>query len=361
MNEISLSSNDGRNLAQMGGSTLIAAVLTAPYTVINQELPIPVAGPEDVLIRVRRAGICGSDIHAYRGAHPFRRPPVVLGHEIAGEVVEVGDRVKKFSVGSRVTVMPQDSCGRCRPCRTGYPELCLEKRVPGVDGWLGALADYFVAPASSVFELPPLLSWDTAVLSEPLAVGFHAANISMASIRDRVTILGGGSIGLCCLLALRARGVRHIAVTDISDNKLEIASTYGAVSVCAGKKVIEDITDAVNGPSDIVIVTTEYPGILDDALAISGPHSQIILLSLFEQPTTLNSFPMVVGEKLIRGSITYNPDDFTLAVETLRDNAQWAQRMVSRITPLSDAANAFRELDKGNRDIVKIILSPGEA
>jgi len=188
--------------------------------------------PDELLIRTAYAGVCGSDLHAFRGKHPFRKPPVILGHEVAGTVVECGASVEGFRPGDRVTVMPLLPCGTCLLCRMGRANVCLNKRVPGVGEWLGSFAEYSLAKASVAFKLGAATPFELGVLAEPLAVGIHSVfRQARVAAGGRVIVLGAGPIGIFTAMAARAAGAGEIVMTDLLDFNLALVREMcGAVT-----------------------------------------------------------------------------------------------------------------------------------
>ena len=173
-----------------------AVVLTSEGCLEFVEAAWPTdVGADCVVIRVRAVGVCGSEVHAYQGTHPFRKAPVVLGHEAAGDVVAVGEDVSAFAVGDRVIVEPQWVCGECAYCRAGDENLCPSKRVLGTSAWPGAFGEYIVAPQDATFQLPSALSYVQGALIEPLSIAVHIARQSNLAAGESVCILGSGSIG----------------------------------------------------------------------------------------------------------------------------------------------------------------------
>lgn len=335
-----------------------AVILNDAYQLANVEVETPSVGETDVLIHVATTGVCGSDMHAYRGRHPFRKPPVILGHEVAGTVVDVGAAVRGLAPGERVVVEPHAGCGDCELCRSGCYHLCPRRRAPGTGGWLGTFAEYFLAPAGAVYRLPDELPWESAVLVEPLAVGYHAARISRATAVERVAILGAGPIGLSALLGLRLRGVERVAATDLSPRKLEVAGELGATPVLAnGRDVADSVTEALGAPADVVFVTTGYPAVLHDALALSGPQARIVVLSLFEEEVTLDLNPLVLGERQLVGSFVYVGEDFEAALRAVDTDPTRAARLVTHTMPLEEASRAFQMLDATANNAIKVVLT----
>src|SRR5512138_400172 len=194
------------------------------------EVPVPAPSPGEVLIRVRAAGICASDVEAFKGAHDVRRPPVITGHELAGEVVALGRGVEAGRLGERVAVEPHVGCGVCAYCRRGDHHVCLEKRYLGVGAWTGAFAEYVVATDSMCHRMPAGMSYEEGAALEPFCVGLHATRLAGLRVGARVAILGAGTIGLMTLLAARLAGPARVIVSEPSEAKRKLALACGADS-----------------------------------------------------------------------------------------------------------------------------------
>jgi len=194
---------------------MLRARLVAPEKILLEKVDIPQVGEKEVLIKVKVCGICGSDIHSYRGKHPFVHPPIVLGHEFSGTVHRVGDGVKDFSPGDKVTVEPNIVCGKCYNCLHGRYNICANLKVIGCVGYDGA------------FEV----SFEEAALAEPTAVALHAVRKAGQKIGDRVVILGAGTIGLLTLQVAKLAGAKEVIVTDLIDFRLDKAKDLGASEI----------------------------------------------------------------------------------------------------------------------------------
>jgi L-iditol 2-dehydrogenase len=208
-----------------------AAVLVGPSEIVIEERPMPEPGPRDVLVQVSAVGVCGSDIHYYQhgriGSHVVRAP-LVLGHESAGRVVEIGSEVTHHAVGDRVTLEPGVPCGRCRECRSGRYNLCPDVvffATPPVDG---AFADYVTIHEDFAFALPDALSDEDGALMEPLSVGIWACRKAGVQAGDRVLVTGAGPIGLLAMQVALAFGATQVEISDVSEPRLELARRTGA-------------------------------------------------------------------------------------------------------------------------------------
>lgn len=209
-----------------------ALLLTAPSHLAFTDYPDPVPGTDDVLLRVRACGICGSDIHGWDGSTGRRRPPLIMGHEAAGEIVAIGPKVERWRVGDRVTFDSTISCGICDYCRTGQVNLCENRRVVGVAPaeyrQHGAFAELLCVPARILYALPDSLSFPHAAMIEPVSIAVHAVQRIRIAPTDTAVVVGAGMIGLFVIQVLRWAGARQIIAVDLAENRLTLAKELGA-------------------------------------------------------------------------------------------------------------------------------------
>lgn len=324
-----------------------------------KEVEIPALKEKDVLIKVKAAGICGSDIHTYKGLHPFRKPPVIIGHEIAGEVVEVGEGVTEVSVGDRVTVEPQVGTGESEGVMTGNINYSDKRSAPGIGDWLGAMAEYFISPESQVIQLPDSVDYDRGVLVEPLAVGVHAAFKADIKPTDRVAIIGSGPIGLLTLAAVKHRGVKEILVTDVLDYSLEVATEMGAtktVNSSRDENWIEKTKHEMGGSFDKVFVTAGVRGIINQSLSLLRKGGKVITVAMFNGPQEVDIENLQQNEKEIIGCMTYNRPDTEEAVKIIEENVIPVNKVISHKLSLDEAGYGFRIVDKKEDNSVKVLV-----
>ncbi len=337
-----------------------AAVLTAPYKIEFAEVPEPQPQPHEVKIKVHSAGICGSEVHAYKGTHPFRHPPAILGHEMAGEIVAVGAQVKDYRVGDRVTVEPQILCGTCDYCRAGYPNLCANKIVLGTQKWIGAYAEYIVAPPEVLYKLPDHVSYDEAVMIEPLAVGVHAVREAELRLGETALILGGGTIGLCTLAAARAAGVLKTIVTDAVDFNLAVARELGATAAVNVRKddlrtVVADVTGGKG--VDVAFVTVGFSPVVNQGLQSLKKRGRLVVIALFAEPFAVEDpFLVVGGERVLRGSQMYTRYDVQTALDLIAGGQVNAGPFITQRLPMSEVQRGFAIVDEKLEDCVKVVL-----
>jgi L-iditol 2-dehydrogenase len=336
-----------------------AAILENAGRIEIRDVGDPRPAPDELLIRTAYAGVCGSDLHAFRGKHPFRKPPVILGHEVAGTVAECGAAVEDFRPGDRVTVMPLLPCGKCPLCRMGRTNICLNKRVPGVGEWLGLFTEYSLAKASITFKLAAATPFELGVLAEPLAVGIHSVlRQARVAAGDRVIVLGAGSIGIFTAMAVRAAGAGEIVMTDLLDFNLALVREMcGAVTYNSGKTDWEaDLAQAYPDKFDIAFLCSGAPVTVRQALAYTRRGGRIIVTGMFVDPVAVDLLAVNMNEIELIGSAVYDHEDFRKAVEWI-DSGRFAfRKLVTHTFPLEKAQDALALLADRKEDAVKILL-----
>jgi 2-desacetyl-2-hydroxyethyl bacteriochlorophyllide A dehydrogenase len=334
-----------------------AVMLADVKRVEIQQIDEPLAEPDDVLIDVRAGGICGSDMHAYRGHHPFRKPPVVLGHEVSGRVLAVGPAATRVRVGDKVAVEPQISCGLCVECVGGLPNLCKTTRRPG-HGWGGTFAERIVAPESVVYRLDDARSYEEGALVEPAAVAYRAVSRSNIGIAERVVVLGAGPIGALIALIVQQAAPELLVVTDIKDYNLELMRSIKIEhAIDVGDREADDIVADLTGGSgfDTVLVTSSSSRGLLDAVRLVRPGGTIVQVAIYGEPIPLDATGAVLREARIVPSLTYTPEDFRRTVAMINTGALDVRPLITHRYNLDQASEVFEAMDAG-MDHVKVIL-----
>ena len=275
-----------------------------------ERLPPP---PGYVTIDTRQTGICGSDLHVYRGHWPQPKS-LALGHETSGVVVELGDGVTGFEPGDRVAIECFSHCGRCRFCRSGHYNHCRERQWVSQDTH-GGFAEFTTAHASALFRLPASLSFEEGALVEPLAVGCRAVGQAGATWRDRVAILGGGTIGQFCLAAAKAANVRETWITVKYPQQARMARGLGADHVFVlGESDLKDWVSGLDqGPRpDAVIETVGGGGNFDLALRIVRPRGTVVLVAGYPEPVEVDLGTVLESEAVVTGIPLLRVDRFGL-------------------------------------------------
>ena len=321
------------------------------------------SAPDQVLIKVVVVGICGSELHAFEGTHPYRKPPTILGHEVVGTVIESGKAVTRCQPGDRVTVDPQWPCGECEWCQRGEVNLCPEKRVLGTPAWPGALGEYFVIPECSVFPLPAHLTTDQGVTVEPLGVGVHAVKRARLQAGEAVLILGTGAIGHMVAAMAAVRGAGPIIVADVKPHCLESAQRLGAThTILVGEdSITERVMDITGGRGvEVVFLTADVDWLVDEAFNAVCRKGRIVFIALFNAPIHLNPYRIIQKDLDVIGSIMSTEEDFNEALALVAAGKVQAEAIVTHHLPLAQAQHGF-ELAASKADgAIKVVLEfPG--
>ena len=318
--------------------------LHGPRDMRLEDVPEPMINQDEVLIRVRAMGVCGSDLHIYTGDRPVPYPRI-LGHEFAGDIVQVGANVSNVRIGQRVTAEPNFWCGRCVYCQAGRQNLCINRvgLAVNVDG---SQAEYVKVPAQFVWPLPDNMTFVQGAMVEPLMVSLHAIRRSRAQLGDTVTILGCGTIGLMALLCAKAAGCRIFAV-DVIPEKLDLARRLGANEVINGLETdpVEAVKRATEGlGSDIVIEAAGFPATVEQSLVMVRQAGRIILIGLSTKPAQLPPIAVARREVEIFGSFIYHAGEFASAIHLIATGQADVLPLVGLTTDLAGAQDAYEQL-----------------
>jgi 2-desacetyl-2-hydroxyethyl bacteriochlorophyllide A dehydrogenase len=295
-----------------------ALVWKGPSMMEIEESPRPEVRPGWVLIQVEDSGICGSEIGAFLGHNELRRPPLIMGHEFSGTIVELGAGVPQEWEGRLVTVNPLVTCGQCRMCRLGQRQLCAFRKIIGVD-YPGSYANYVSVPftACHIIKNPVL-----GALVEPLACAVRATSLAQVEVGDSVMVIGAGTIGLMAARLIEDRGASRCVVVDTNPARLHWASNWGATSVLDPKTddVASFVKDSTSGEGmDSVVDAVGLGATRAQGLACVRRGGRVVLIGLHENMTTIPGNEIVRFEKQIIGSFSYSDEDFRRAV-LLADN-----------------------------------------
>lgn len=327
--------------------------------VVIKEFEVPDFDPSSVLIKVKAAGICGSDLHAFHGSHPFRKPPMILGHEATGEVIKVGAKVKQLKVGDRIAVEPIQSCGKCSYCLGGNYNLCPEKVMAGVRGWLGTFAEYFVLPEQRAHKLPPELDYDLGVLAEPLAVGAHAVRLAKIKQDSTCVVLGTGAVGLLAGVAAQEGGAGRVYCTDLNRFRLQTAKALGLYPIQADEVSVEETIKAfAPDGADVLLLAFTAPRAVDQALKLVKRGGTIIVIALFTEPVTIDLNTLQANEIALKGSNIYTREDFQNAIRILVKRKEELRQAITHQVNLAGINGALEMLADPNSVAIKVIVHP---
>jgi 2-desacetyl-2-hydroxyethyl bacteriochlorophyllide A dehydrogenase len=346
-----------------------AAVFEGVRNVQIRTIPDPVPTADDIVLRVRTCGICGSDLHSYTtGA--FIRPGQVMGHEFCGEVVEVGPNVRGIGVGDRVTAMPFVACYACPPCARGEYHLCdnLAGHVIAY-GLPGAFAEYLRVPRATldrnVFRLPEAISDIAGATVEPLAVAVHAVQTARPALGARVVVVGAGLIGQCMIQVLKAAGVGAVVVSEVSASRADVARRFGADAVVdpTGGEFIARVAEVVGAgrggrgaAADVVFDCAGVPAAFAQALTLVRPGGTLAITALYEEPVQFDPSRIVWREIRIVGTLGYQ-HEFPQAIELLRSGKVRTEPLVTDRFSLDQTNEGFqRQLAKNQA--MKVMIQP---
>jgi L-iditol 2-dehydrogenase len=333
-----------------------AAVLTEPGSIVVEERPMPSPGPREVLVEIASVGVCGSDIHYYEhgriGPHVVRAP-LVLGHESAGRVVELGSDVTRHAVGDRVTLEPGVPCGRCSECRAGRYNLCPDVvffATPPIDG---TFTNFVTIHEDFAFALPDSLSDDVGALMEPLSVGIWACRKAGVTAGDRVLVTGAGPIGLLALQVAQAFGATDVAISDVNEHRLAVAERMGATrALVAGR-------DAP-GEVDAVIECSGHPAALVAGIEALRPAGTAVVVGMGPGPTAEVPLSLIQTRELwLTGTFRY-ANTYPAAIELAATGRVDVAALITGHYDLHETEDALRA---GYDDAasIKVMVHPGSA
>ena len=281
------------------------------------DLPTPHAGPGELVLRNQVCGVCGTDVHIYHGEPGSAdvNPPVVLGHEYSGEVVEVGKGVTGFAVGDHVTVDPNIYCGHCAYCQNGKKQLCPSMEAIGVTRD-GGFAQYSRIPASQAFKLEPTVPWETAAMAEPLACCLHGIDLAGIQVGDKVCVVGGGAIGLLMVQLAKLSGASQIVLSEPNEKRRQVGLQLGAnAALDPTRPDSQEAFAQVLGGANVVIECVGNVPAVKSAFQFAGKGATVLLFSVPKVDATfdLPLFDVYKKELTIKGSFV-NPDTHARAV-----------------------------------------------
>lgn len=327
-----------------------ALVNTAPYVLSYQDWPMPTCGPNDLLVRVKACAICGSDIKGYSGKTGRRQPPIIMGHEASGVVEAAGEAVTRFAVGDRVCFDSTVYCLRCDYCLSGHWNLCQNREVVGVSEGTyrrhGAMAEYVSIPEQIAVHLPDNLSFAQAALAETVSIGVHAANRTPIRLNDTVVVVGAGAVGLVAMQSIRLKGAGRIIVTDLAEDRLELARDLGAdVTVRADAPDLLARLRAETGPegADAVIEAVGVQATIDTALEITRLGGALTLVGNVMPRVEIALQRVVSGEITMYGVCASN-GEFADCVELVASGRIPVDRFISELVRLEDGQAIFDRL-----------------
>jgi (R,R)-butanediol dehydrogenase/meso-butanediol dehydrogenase/diacetyl reductase len=328
-----------------------AAVFNKPGEFLAlQDIETPKAAPHELILKVRACGICGSDLHMTEAHTMMPLPPgSVLGHEFAGEIVEVGALFKaRFKEGDRVAGFPVICCGEATPCRNrDYAEIaCMKGRSIGLGQSHGAYAEYVKIGGGSAHRLPDIVSFEEGAMVEPLAVGLHAVDKAQMPRGATVLVIGAGPVGLAVMLWAKFLGARHVIVSEKAAGRQAMAAKFGATDLIDASKALTPQVEAIAGKGpDIIFECVGVPGLIGECMMMAPRGAKIVVAGACQQPDTIMPIMGIVKELTIQFVLGYRPADFDYVIEMIaKDRIEAVPMITDRITldQLPDAFEALR-------------------
>lgn len=357
-----------------------ALVLTAPCEFnYRLDFPDPAPGPGEVLVAVKACGICGSDIHGMDGRSGRRQPPIVMGHEAAGEIAAVGAGVTEWKTGDRVTFDSTEYCGECEECRSGHVNLCRNRKVLGVSPGEyrrhGCFAENVALPTRILYRIPDDLPYEQAAFAEPVSIALHAVNLaegqdlgeafaekpgSSAVARGTAVVVGAGLIGLLVIQALKARGWQRVIAVDLDQKRLELAQQLGAELAFHAKQEnlaqhLRNVCGGDGADASFEVVGAAAP--LDLAIRSVRKGGQVILVGNLQPSTPFPLQEVVTRQLTIKGSCSC-AGEYPEAICRIRDGSIDVKPLLSAVAPLEEGAVWFQRLYDNKEGLLKVVLKP---
>lgn len=342
-----------------------SVLLNKPQELVMRDIEKPVPGKGEVLIKVKRMGICGSDIHAYHGMHPTIYLPVVQGHEFSGVVEAVGEGVTGFEIGEAVTARPQYTCGECYHCKSGHENICHNLQVIGCNGQVpGAAQDYIPMRSHLVFKLPENVNFDDGAMVEPVAVAVAAVKTFTYDIKGKnILVLGAGTIGNLVAQVAKAHGAKAVMITDVCDEKLEIAKqcgidyTVNTLKEDLNQKAIEVFgKDGIDGALECVGIEAT----INQAIQVCRKRDDIIIVGIYSKNPAIRMIDVQEKELKLIGTLMYLEDSYYESIRLISEKLVNLEPLKTKHFSLEDFGKAYQYIEENRATAMKIFIDVNE-
>lgn len=342
--------------------TMKQAVMTKPGVIVFQEADIPDIEKDEVLVQIKRIGVCGSDIHVYKGEHPTTFYPIIQGHEVSGEIAEIGPSVTNVKPGDKVTIEPQVSCGNCYPCIHGMPNICKNLKVLGFQT-MGTASDYFAFPADRIVKLPEFLSYDEGALIEPLAVGVGAMQKISNIDKKSVLVIGAGPVGNLTAQVFNAMSANPVASADINKFRLSKVRECG-ILYCLNTKD-SDYKESLHnifgeGGPDIVVECVGSQTTIEDSINIAKQGGEVLVVGVFPDRVSVDVNLAQEKQLCIIGTARYLIEDFSTAIDLLRTGKIKLTPLITQKMEFPEYGTAYKQILDQNIQTMKVIIKVNE-
>ncbi|MFZ0594166.1 MAG: galactitol-1-phosphate 5-dehydrogenase [Bryobacteraceae bacterium] len=341
------------------------ALLLSEYKHLEMtDMPEPKPGPDEVLIRVNACGICGSDVHGFDGGSGRRIPPIVMGHEAAGTVVETGSGVNDLKAGDRITFDSTISCGHCHFCRRGLMNLCDNREVLGVSCGdyrrMGAFAEYVAVPRRICYKLPDALPFQHAAMIEAISVAVHAVSLTPVSLNDTALVMGVGMIGLLTLQAARLAGCGRIIAVDVDESRLSAAKKLGATDTIVATNA--DVPGRTRELTNRLGADLAFECVGATATIVSSVESvrkggTVTLIGNITPKIELPLQSVVTRQIRLQGSCA-SSGEYPACIDFLARGAIRVEPLISAVAPLEEGPKWFDRLYRREPNLMKVVLAP---
>ena len=338
---------------------MLQAIMLKPGEIIYKKVDKPVPGENEVLIKIKKIGICGSDIHVFHGVHPYTSYPIVQGHEVSGIIENIGSLVSGFTVGDKVILVPQVVCGECYPCRNNLYHICDSLKVMGFQTD-GAAQEYVAIDKKMLLKIPENLSYEEGAMIEPVAVAVHAITRGDEVLNNKVVILGAGPIGNLVGQVAKGLGAYSVMITDISDFRLKIAKECGIDFTINSQR--ENLNDSIlknfgNDKTDIIFECVGSEETISQAISLARKGSKIIVVGVFGKKQCVDMGLVQDRELSLIGTLMYQKIDFVKAVELVGSGKIQLKRLISNEFPFLQYLNAYKYIIEKKDKVMKVMVS----
>ncbi|MGB5895764.1 MAG: alcohol dehydrogenase catalytic domain-containing protein [Ignavibacteriaceae bacterium] len=333
------------------------AIMKTPGKIEFGEVADPKPGKDEVLMRIHRIGVCGSDVHVWHGQHPYTSYPVIQGHEFSATIEALGENVTHFKVGQKVTATPQKVCGACLPCKRGDYHICDKLKVEGFQA-PGVAQDLFVTRAEKIVPLPDSFSYEQGAFVEPVSVAVHTVGRVDSLNNENVLVLGAGPIGNLVGQVARAKG-GNVLITDISDYRLEIAKKCGLEQTCnvTKQKLSSALEDAFRGAGySIAFECVGIEATMAETIETIGKGGSIVVVGVFAERPRVDLGLVQDRELKLIGTLMYKYEDYVNAVKLIEEAKVITEPLYSKHFDFNEYNEAYNYID-GERDkIMKVFI-----
>ncbi len=335
------------------------AVMVEPGEIEFRDVPVPEIGENDVLVKIRRIGVCGSDIHVYHGKHPYTKYPVVQGHEFSGEVTAVGDEVQGIEVGQKVTATPQVVCGECGPCVSGNYNICNSLKVMGFQT-SGCAQEYFAIESRKVVPLPQAFSFEDGALLEPIAVAIHAVSRCHEPLQGKnVVVIGAGPIGNLVAQVARTSGARKVAIVDLVDYRIKVAEECGIRNRVRPRNgefssAIQEVF--AHEEIDVLFECVGSESTLDQGISAVRKGGTIVVVGVFPSKVSVDAGLIQDRELNIHGTLMYKIEDYHAGITLIENGRIRTDCLITKHFPFQDYLKAYQFIEEARGNSMKVII-----